>query len=98
MQSPTFCAGSAWGLTKTLAADLGSDGILVNAVSPGFIMTELTASTLKPEEQTKLSSEVPLGRFGQPEEIAQVVLFLSSDENTYISGQNIVADGGFTSV
>lgn len=86
------------GMTKTLAADLGGDGILVNAVSPGFIMTDLTTQSLAPEEQQQLSGEVPLGRFGQPEEIAQVVLFLASDLNTYISGQNIVVDGGFTSV
>jgi len=86
------------GMTKTLAVELGRDGILVNAVSPGFIMTDLTAQSLSPAEQTELSNEVPLGRFGQPDEIAQVVLFLSSDLNTYITAQNIVADGGFTSV
>ena len=86
------------GMPKTLAADLGGDGILVNAVAPGFIMTDLTTQSLAPEEQQQLSGEVPLGRFGQPEEIAQVVLFLASDLNTYISGQNIVVDGGFTSV
>lgn len=86
------------GMTKSLAADLGRDGILVNAVSPGFIVTEMTAQSLSPDEQERLSNEVPLGRFGQPEEIAKVVLFLASDQNTYISGQNIVADGGFTSV
>ena len=86
------------GMTKTLAADLGPDGILVNAVSPGFIMTELTAQSLSPEEAKTLAAEVPLNRFGQPEEIAKVVIFLASDQNTYITGQNIVADGGFTSV
>jgi 3-oxoacyl-[acyl-carrier protein] reductase len=86
------------GMTKSLAADLGSDGILVNAVSPGFIVTEMTAKNLSAEEREELAAEVPLGRFGQPEEIANVVLFLSSDMNTYISGQNIVTDGGFTSV
>jgi 3-oxoacyl-[acyl-carrier protein] reductase len=86
------------GMTKTLAADLAPAGVLVNAVSPGFIMTELTASTLSEEEQAALAGEVPLGRFGQPEEIAKVVLFLASDCNTYITGQNIVADGGFVSV
>ena len=86
------------GVTKSLAADLGRDGILVNAVSPGFIKTDMTERTLSPEEHEALSSEVPVGRFGQPEEIAQVVLFLASDTNTYLSGQNIVVDGGFTSV
>ena len=86
------------GLTRGLAADLGSSGILVNAVSPGFIMTDLTAQSLSAEEQQKLANDVPLNRFGQPEEIAQLVLFLSSDLNTYITGQNIVADGGFTVV
>lgn len=86
------------GMTRTLAVDLAPHGVLANAVSPGFIMTELTAATLKPEEQRQLGEQVPLGRFGQPEEIAQAVLFLASEQNTYITGQNIVADGGFTSV
>ena len=86
------------GMTKAVAVDLAPYGILVNAVSPGFINTELTRSTLSPEECENLSSQVPMGRFAEPEEIARIVLFLASDLNTYVTGQNIVVDGGFTIV
>lgn len=86
------------GLTKTAAVDLAPFNILVNAVSPGFIETDLTRASLSAEERAALAAQAPLGRFAQPEEIARVVLFLASDLNTYITGQNIVADGGFVSV
>lgn len=86
------------GMTKTVAADLAPYGVLVNAVSPGFINTELTKMTLPHEEQERLAAQVPLGRFADPEEIARVVLFLASRENSYLTGQNIVVDGGFTCV
>lgn len=86
------------GMTKTVAADLAPYGVLVNAVSPGFINTELTKTTLPLEEQERLAAQVPLGRFAEPEEIARVVLFLASRENSYLTGQNIVVDGGFTCV
>jgi len=85
------------GITKALALDLAENGILVNAVSPGFTMTELLTNTLSSEEQDSLAAQVPLKRIAKPEEIAQAVAFLSSDTNSYITGQNIVADGGFTS-
>jgi 3-oxoacyl-[acyl-carrier protein] reductase len=71
---------------------------VITKVSPGFTMTELTKSTLSENEIQELSSQVPMQRFAQPEEISKVVLFLCSDLNTYITGQNIVADGGFVSV
>ena len=86
------------GMTKTLAAELGPSNILVNAVSPGFVETDMTASAFSAEEIRDLSAQVPLKRFAQPEEIAKVVLFLSSDQNTYLTGQNVVVDGGFVSV
>lgn len=86
------------GMTKTLAAELGAANILVNAVSPGFVETEMTASTLSPEDKDELTAQVPINRFAQPEEIAKVVLFLASEQNTYLTGQNIVVDGGFVSV
>lgn len=86
------------GLTKAAAVDLAPYGILVNAVSPGFVNTELTAATLSAEEHDQLSRQVPLGRFADPEEIAKTVLFLSSDLNTYITGQNLVVDGGFVCI
>lgn len=84
------------GLTNTLAVELGPYGILVNTVCPGFTKTELTAQNLTPEDEAALTEQVPLGRFAQPEEIAKLVYFLGSPENTYITGQKIAIDGGFT--
>jgi 3-oxoacyl-[acyl-carrier protein] reductase len=78
--------------------DLAPHGILVNSLSPGFTLTELTESMLTPEEIAALAAQVPLGRIADPMEMAQAVLFLCSDLNTFITGQNIVVDGGFTIV
>ncbi|QKJ33192.1 SDR family oxidoreductase [Mucilaginibacter mali] len=86
------------GLTTTLAIELGKDNILVNAVGPGFTLTELTAATNTPEEIKKLSEAIPVNRMADPVEIANVVLFLSSDLNTYLTGQNIIVDGGYTNI
>ncbi len=86
------------GATKAAAADLAGHNILVNAVSPGFTLTELTRSTLSVDEMDALAADVPLRRFADPQEIARVVFFLASDWNTYITAQNIVVDGGFVSV
>jgi len=84
------------GMTRALAAELGAHGILVNTVSPGFTLTDLTARSLNQEEQKLISAQIPLGRMASPEEIAQVVLWVASTQNTYLTGQNIVADGGFS--
>lgn len=84
------------GLTHASALDLAAHGILVNALCPGFVNTELTRRMLSKEEMAHLASEVPLGRFAEVDEIARAVLFLCSGENTYITGQAIVVDGGFT--
>lgn len=86
------------GLTKTLAVELATYKILVNAVSPGFTLTELTKSTLSEAEMQAIVEQIPIKRFAQPEEMARVVLFLASDLNSYITGQNIVVDGGFVNV
>jgi 3-oxoacyl-[acyl-carrier protein] reductase len=86
------------GLTKTAAVELAPFGVLVNAVSPGFTRTELTASTLSEFEMGQLAAAVPAGRFAEPREIAKVVLFLASDLNSYITGQNIIVDGGYVSI
>lgn len=84
------------GLTRASALDLAAHGILVNALCPGFVNTELTRSMLSKEEMAQLAFEVPLGRFAEVDEIARAALFLCSSANTYITGQTIVVDGGFT--
>ena len=86
------------GMTRALAAELAPFNILVNAVSPGFTLTDLTKQSLSDGQIEELSEMVPLGRFAQVEEIARIVLFLCSDENTYLTGQNLVVDGGFSIV
>ncbi len=86
------------GLTRSLAAEAGERGILVNAVSPGFVLTDLTRRSLSPEQRESLSEQVPVGRMAEPGEIAKVVCFLLSKENSYLTGQNLVADGGFSIV
>lgn len=85
------------GLTKTLAGELGSRNITVNAVAPGFITTDMTEG-LSQEVKEQLTNRVPLGRLGAPEEIAELVTFLCSPAAGYITGQVIAVDGGMTSV
>lgn len=84
------------GLTNTLAVELGAYNILVNTVCPGFTKTELTARNVSPQDEKELCASVPLGRFAEPWEIAGLVYFLGSESNTYITGQKIAIDGGFT--
>ena len=86
------------GLTVTAAIELAPYKVLVNSVSPGFVLTELTKRMLSEEEIKALSGQVPLGRFAEVDEISRIVLFLASSLNTYLTGQNIVVDGGFISV
>ncbi|NCD34517.1 MAG: SDR family oxidoreductase [Spartobacteria bacterium] len=95
-----YCASKAGlaGMTRAIATDLAKDNILVNCVSPGFTLTDLTRESLTDEELYKLEAQVPLGRCAKPAEIAKLVAFLCSEDNTYITGQNITIDGGFTNV
>ncbi len=81
------------GLTKATARELASRGITVNAVAPGFVLTELTQD-LPEALQAQITERTPLGRFGTPEEIADAVAFLASDEAGYITGQVLAVDGG----
>jgi 3-oxoacyl-[acyl-carrier protein] reductase len=81
------------GLTKAAARELASRGITVNAVAPGFVLTELTQD-LPDALKAQITERTPLGRFGEPEEIANAVAFLASDEAAYITGQVLAVDGG----
>ncbi len=83
------------GLTRTLSRELAKRQICVNAVAPGFVMTEMGMST--PEEvRSRMLRNIPMGRFGEPEEIARVILFLCSEYASYITGQVIHVNGGWT--
>lgn len=86
------------GLTVAAANDLAAYEILVNDVAPGWTQTELCQTVMKDEEMSTISRKIPIGRFAEPQEISRVVLFLASDLNTYITGQSIVVDGGYTMV
>lgn len=81
------------GMTKSLAKELGSRGITVNAVAPGFIETEMTED-LPEEIKKKMQESIPLGHFGQSEDIAAAVSFLASEGAAYITGQVLGVDGG----
>lgn len=81
------------GLTKALAKELGPSGIRVNCVAPGAVQTEMTAF-LTPEDRDALADETPLGRMGTPEEVADAIFFLASQESRFVTGQVLQADGG----
>src|SRR4026207_705808 len=81
------------GFTKSLARELASRNITVNAVAPGFITTDMTAG-LSDEVKKSIHSKIPLGKTGTPEDIANVVAFLASSEAGYITGQVLCVDGG----
>jgi NAD(P)-dependent dehydrogenase (short-subunit alcohol dehydrogenase family) len=85
------------GMTKAMAAEFGKDGILINCVSPGFIDTELTRVNLGADGIKKMLERVPLNLMGNKFDVAELVLWLASNENKYMTGQNLVIDGGFTS-
>ncbi|MCB1785226.1 MAG: 3-oxoacyl-ACP reductase FabG [Chromatiaceae bacterium] len=82
-----------FGFTKSLAQEVGSRGITVNAVAPGFIDTDMTRE-LPDSQRDALLSAIPLGRLGRPEEIAAVVAFLASDAAAYVTGETIHVNGG----
>lgn len=83
------------GVTNTLAVELAPYNILVNTVCPGFTLTELTYKNNTHEQINEICRDIPLGRMAQPQEIAEVVYFLCSEKNTYLTGQKITVDGGF---
>ena len=81
------------GFTKSIAKEVGSRGITVNAVAPGFIATDMT-DALGEAVTESVTQQISLGRLGQPEEVASVVCYLASEDASYITGQTIVVDGG----
>jgi 3-oxoacyl-[acyl-carrier protein] reductase len=85
------------GITKSLARELGEYNILVNSIAPGYVNTEMTKKNVPKSEQFKTKEMIPLKRFAEPSEIAKTVAFLISDDNSYITGQTIIIDGGFLS-
>lgn len=86
------------GLTRTTAVELGPHGILVNEVAPGLTATDMLRRSYSPEHLKELTSQTPLRRAAEPEEIARAVLFLASNINTYITGQSLLVDGGASGV
>ena len=84
------------GVTRSAGLELAREGILVNAIAPGFILTDMTKSMLSPERRKSLEEIVPIGRMGNELEIARFSAFMVSDMNTYLVGQTIAVDGGIT--
>jgi 3-oxoacyl-[acyl-carrier protein] reductase len=83
-------------LTRSAAVELGPDGILVNSLCPGYVDTEMTRRNNSPADLEKIMNAIPLRRLALPDELARVAGFLCSEENNYLTGQAVVADGGFT--
>ncbi len=84
------------GAVKTLAIEWAAYGVIVNAISPGYIGTKMTSANNSPEMIKRFISGIPLRRLGTPEDIAEVASFLCSSKNRYLTGQDIVVDGGFS--
>ena len=85
------------GLTKSMAKELGSRNITVNSVAPGYIVTDMT-SGLADEIKEQMQTSIPMGRFGTPEDVANMVCFLASEEAGYITGQTFNVDGGMVMI
>ena len=82
--------------TRTAAVEFGPYNVLVNAVAPGYINTELTKQNNTPEQIENIKKNLPVNRLAEPEEIAELIFFLASDKNTFVTGQTIFADGGYS--
>ncbi len=96
LYSTTKSALNAW--TQSLAIEVASENIMVNAVAPGFVETEMTNKNNSEEDLEKITRLLPIKRLAQPEEIAEVVSFLVAENNTYLTGQIIYVDGGFSCI
>ena len=86
------------GMTRAMAVEFASDHVLVNCLSPGFVDTDLTRASLTSEEIAEQERKIPLGRLAQPAEIAEVTSYLCGSGNSYLTGQEILVDGGFSIV
>lgn len=98
-RNPAYSAskGAVLQLTKALAVAWAPDGIRVNAVAPGWMVTRMTVSARSiPERHDAIAPRIPMGRWGQPEEIADVVAFLASNQSRYVTGAMIPVDGGYS--
>ena len=84
------------GLTRTAAVELAPFGILVNSVCPGYVATDLTRQNNSPADIEKIEATIPAGRLAEPTEIARFVAWLCGEDNTYLTGQTLLVDGGFT--
>lgn len=84
------------GMTRTLAVELAPYNVLVNVIAPGFVNTEMTRRNNTREQIEAIEKNIPAGRLAEPEEIAEATAFLASEKNSYITGQTILVDGGFT--
>ena len=94
----SIAKAGAKGLTTAAAVELSKYNILVNAVAPGFVNTEMTSQNNTPEQIEALAQALPIKRMAEPVEIAEFVYFLASEKNSFITGQTIFADGGFSCV
>ncbi len=96
----SYCIAKAGvvGLTTAVAVELASHNILVNAVAPGFVNTEMTSQNNTPQQLAEWAACLPLRRLAEPSEIAELVLFLISDKNSFMTGQTLFIDGGFSCI
>jgi NAD(P)-dependent dehydrogenase (short-subunit alcohol dehydrogenase family) len=86
------------GVTRALAVELAPHNVLVNAIAPGYVDTDLTRQNNSEQDLAAIRSAIPMHRLAEPDEIAQLALFLCSEKNTYLTGQTLVIDGGYTLV
>ena len=86
------------GITTGISNDLSKYDILCNSISPGFVKTELTFKNLTKHEIAALESQIPIGRLAEPSDISKTSIYLVSNLNKYITGQNIIVDGGYTNI
>lgn len=84
------------GMTRTMAIELAPYNVLINNVAPGYVNTELTAQNNTSDEIKMIENSIPMQRLAEPQEIAEAVQFLVSDKNTYMTGQTLIIDGGYT--